>query len=29
LGVLRPWMKIVVLTMSMCWKVHPYPRIEP
>jgi hypothetical protein len=29
LGGLWPWMKIVVLTMSMCSKVHPHPGIEP
>jgi hypothetical protein len=29
LGGLRSWMRIVVLTMSMCWKVHPHPWIEP
>ncbi len=28
LGDLQTWMKIVVLTMSMCWKVHPHPWIK-
>jgi hypothetical protein len=23
------WMRIIVLAISMCWKVHPPPQIEP
>jgi hypothetical protein len=29
IGGLQSWMRIVVLTMSMCRKVHPHPWIEP
>ncbi|CAK9855775.1 unnamed protein product [Sphagnum jensenii] len=29
IGGLRPWMRITVLTMLMCQKLHPHPWIEP